>query len=55
MKILDSKFVRGFIKMANDGWFICTKCGNEVKVLVPDYVKVLSDPCPICGGKRVKK
>jgi len=41
--------------MANNGWFKCEDCGKEeVKALVPDWVKVLDRRCPYCGGKLVK-
>jgi len=36
-------------QMANDGWFKCDKCGDEIKLLVPDWVKALDEPCE-CGG-----
>ena len=38
-----------FIRMANDDWFRCDRCGDTKKVLVPDYVHTLSSPCS-CGG-----
>jgi len=40
--------------MANDGWFKCENCGNMVKVLVPDHVKVLTTKCENCGGTYKK-
>lgn len=40
--------------MANDGWFKCLNCGNEVKVLVPDWKTTLDSKCPKCGGTMKK-
>ena len=39
--------------MANNGWFRCTNCGYEVKILVPDWVK--ETKCSQCGGTMKKK
>ncbi len=36
--------------MANNGWFRCDGCGNEVKALVPDWITVLQRKCERCGG-----
>lgn len=38
--------------MANNGWFKCTKCGHEVKILVKDWVKTIV--CSKCGGTMRK-
>lgn len=42
--------------MANNGWFWCPDCkSEEIKVLVPDHVKVLEKKCPKCGKPLRKK
>ena len=36
--------------MANNGLFVCDRCGDEKKVLVPDWVKTLEEKHENCGG-----
>ena len=44
------------LNMENDGFFKCETpgCDYVVKMLVPDWMKVLERRCPRCGGKLRK-